>query len=264
MQVSNFTHAMCLIGFMKSTFIIAILAIVNFIFFVSYILVNPELKSYELTDTYKLADNETKEGKGSTYTIAISFLKEFYTLVFEMVSIGLFLFSNNPIFDRLKYIYILVLPILYTRIKQLSEKKGFVESDIIKEKINSNTLWQIIYGLGYLILPISFIIFAKYQGGNLFGLGYLYVGTFGYVLSKILNLIKPNSSFSSESFWGSILEAIAYGCLGGWLWFSPIFTIAINVLFSNKMMIPLYLITFTVIILGAVPYLYGKYKQIGR
>ncbi|VVU94723.1 hypothetical protein CPAV1605_448 [seawater metagenome] len=239
----SFGNSISIVTFLKTTFIVSMVAFINFIYLLSYKLVN-DSKVADLKNSYDLADDESKSGR-STYAMSLSFIKELYTLIFEItiILIGV-LNKSHEIYKNLNYLYYLAIPVIYMRIQELWKSKPFVESKEINTKIRKNFLSSILYLLSYLVIPLIIITLCIQlkMGGMNISKFYFFTGSFFYVLTKVLNLIANNTIYSSESFFGSIFEFLGYGLLCGSYWFSPTLAIATNSLFKNKILIHFYIL----------------------
>ncbi len=246
MELENFGKAISIITIVKSTFFISILSIINFIYLLTYkIMKKEDLKN--LKNAYKLANEETIN-KSSVYSVAISFLKELYSIAFEVTLVILSMLSkHHQLSNHMKYIYVLIFPMLFTRIKELLKSREFVESEVLNKQLKKGFISRIIYSISYLSLPIILLSLGlgiHNNNSNIFSKIYFLTGTFFYILIKLLNLFANNTLYSSESFWGLLFEFLAFGMLGGAFWFSPIISVTCNLLIKNKYLIHFYVIIF--------------------
>ena len=137
----------------------------------------------------------------------------------DFTIIVLTLLSNFSFLGENLILIITIIPFMIDRFNQLVyEEKPFVENQVIQQNIKKgNVVKKILYYLGYLILPFSFLTLRGYTD-SFYAMVYLYVGISFLLISKILKLfVKSDNHFSSESIWGSLIETIAFSGIAGFI-----------------------------------------------
>jgi len=239
----------------KSAYILSIVTIINFIYHLTRLYLAKNRKS-EKNEVNSYALDKSDNGKYSKYSYAISLIKEAYLLILDFTLIILTLLSNFSFLGQhLRVLIITVIPFMINRFNQLLyEEKPFVENQIIQKNIKkANVVKKIIYYLGYLIVPFAFLTLGGYTQ-SYFAKNYLYIGIFFLLISKILNLLfKSDSNFSSESIWGSLIEAIGFSGIAGFYFFSNLLPNSSNIILSGSF-IPVY-ITLVILFFAIIIYL---------
>ena len=245
----------------KSAYILSILTIVNFIYHLIRIYLNKN-KTSENNEVNSYAFDKSDNGKYSKFSFAISLLKEAYLLIMDFTIIVLTLLSNFSFLgENLRVLIITIIPFMIDRFNQLVyEEKPFVENQVIQQNIKKgNVVKKILYYLGYLILPFSFLTLRGYTD-SFYAMVYLYVGISFLLISKILNLfVKSDNHFSSESIWGSLIETIAFSGIAGFYFLSDLIPNSSNIIFSGSF-VPTYF-TFVILFMVIIIYLVSKDKK---
>ena len=249
--MNNITKALIDVTLYKGLLIVGILTIINFVYHCSRVYYkNPKKEKGDEANAYFLANKNNKEGTNDNYVSAISLFKEIYLFLLEIVLIGVTLFTDQSIFKGYtKYLVITMIPFLKERYSSIVyDGSGFVESKVIQYTLKHvNMVGKIIYTLGYLIMPFTLLYLRNIT--NNVGLNYLYIGIVLNFVHRILNLTQPaTSNFSSESLWGSLIEAYSYALPSAVFYFSSSLSELLTETFNTQYFYPIYLIVVFIIV----------------
>ena len=249
-NMNNITKALMDVTLFKGLLVIGMLTILNFIYHCSRIYYkNPKKEKEDEANAYFLANKNNKEGTNNNYVSAISLFKEIYLFLIEIILVVVTLFTNQSIFKgSAKYLVLTMLPFLKDRYDSIvNDGTGFIESKEIQNRIKKvSILEKIIYVVGYLIMPFTLLYLRNIT--NNIGLNYLYVGVVFMLINRLFNLTQPaTSNLSSESLWGSLIEAYSYGLPSGAFYFSSSLSDILNKTFNTPYFLQIYSIVAFVI-----------------
>jgi hypothetical protein len=249
---NNLLTNISIIALFKYSYVLCILAFINFIFHLVRGYHNPISKLSSDKNTYG-------ENKDTYYVQTISLLKELMMFLFEIFII--ILSFNSESFKIIpNVLYVIFLPFLFKRFHFLfNDSNGFVESKVLNFEDISK---KILYYPGYLIMPLLLISLRKFLNNGDYGLTYLNFGIIFLILKRIINVVNISffDNLKSETFLGLILEYIAFGSITGTFFFSDLVKNSAIQLFQSQNFLPIYLIIIGLVI-GIIVNIFSKIKN---
>ena len=254
------------IALMKSSLLTCVICVINFFALITYIFYNNNISIKNLGTVYEISSKFQKKNYPNIFTQAISFLKEVYLIIFDFSLVYLLSRQTNKIFNgNLKFLLFISIFFIAIRFKELFKAKEFVESQVLKKELeNDNLISSSVLLFSYLLIPtvlIGYTLMNLNLQPNSLAKGFLLGATIILSLMKLINILFPESVWSSEKFYGLILEYSAYAFITGWLWLSPILYNSLLSLYDNKLFIINYLIVIILFIILIIKNLFSKNRD---
>lgn len=238
------------VALMKSSLLVCVINVISFFALITYIFYNKDSSIKKLGTIYEISNKTQKKNSPNILSLTLSFLKEIYLIIFELSLVYLLSTQPNKIFqNNSKYLLYFAVLFIAKRIKQIFVAKEFVESKVLKNELeNDNWIYNSVLLFSYLLIPTVLIGYTLMNFNiqpNILVKAFLLGGTIMLAVTKIINVLFPESIWSSEKFYGLLIEYFGYAFITGWLWVSPGLYKSLLSLYENK----LFLVNYSLIII---------------